>query len=87
MQVTANYTVMLAEYNRRRKLIKSTCEKYGAYKSREKVRAKMLLDGADLRPGVENDEQLWTLLKRYTQITSIKPILSSRVLCTFEMVL
>ena len=69
-QVSANDSVMIAEYNRRRKLIKTTCEKYGAYTSREKVRAKMLLHAesdqspANLSPGIENDEQLWALLKR-----------------------
>ena len=56
---------MMTEYNRRKKLIKSTCEKYGAYTSREKVRAKMLIgDQVDLSDGVENDEKIWTILKR-----------------------
>ena len=60
--------MLVTEYNRRRKLVKSTCEQYGAYTSREKLRAKLLLGGEnDLGqrlPGVETDEQLWSLLKR-----------------------
>ena len=58
--------MLVTEYNRRRKLVKSTCEQYGAYTSREKLRAKLLLGGEnDQRlPGVETDEQLWSLLKR-----------------------
>ena len=57
--------MLVTEYNRRKKLIKSTCEKFGAYTSKEKVRAKMLIGGeVNLPPGVENDEQIWTILKR-----------------------
>ena len=65
IQENANDSLMMTEYNRRKKLIKSTCEKYGAYTSREKVRAKMLIgDQVDLSDGVENDEKIWTILKR-----------------------
>lgn len=67
---SANDSLLLTEYNRRRKLVKSTCEQYGAYTSREKLRAKLLLGGESDQnqgqrlPGVETDEQLWSLLKR-----------------------
>lgn len=67
---SANDSLLLTEYNRRRKLVKSTCEQYGAYTSREKLRAKLLLGGENGQdqgqrlPGVETDEQLWSLLKR-----------------------
>ena len=59
--------MLVTEYNRRRKLVKSTCEQYGAYTSREKLRAKLLLGGEsdqDRLPGVETDEHLWSLIKR-----------------------
>lgn len=64
---SANDSVILTEYNRRRKLIKSTCEQFGAYTSREKLRAKLLIggdQGRSMMPGVETDDELWALLKR-----------------------
>ena len=86
MQVSANDSLTITEFNRRRKLVKTQCEELGAYTSREKVRAKMMImmmmmmmimmimmkvrarmivRGAVKRaPGVENDEEMWTLLKR-----------------------
>ena len=90
MQVSANDSLTITEFNRRRKLVKTQCEELGAYTSREKVRARMMMmmmmmmmmimiimmimmkvrarmivRGAVKRaPGVENDEEMWTLLKR-----------------------
>ena len=91
MQVSANDSLTITEFNRRRKLVKTQCEELGAYTSREKVRARMIMmmmmmmmmmmimmmmmmmkvrarmivRGAVKRaPGVENDEEMWTLLKR-----------------------
>merc|ERR1719369_494222 len=58
-------SILVAEFNRRKKMIKDTCEKYGAYTTREKLLAKLKLKpGPDLSAGVETDEQLWSLLKR-----------------------
>ena len=90
MQASANDSLTITEFNRRRKLVKTQCEELGAYTSREKVRARMMMmmmmmmmmimiimmimmkvrarmivRGAVKRaPGVENDEEMWTLLKR-----------------------
>ena len=84
MQVSANDSLTITEFNRRRKLVKTQCEELGAYTSREKVRARMIMmmmimmmmmmmkvrarmivRGAVKRPpGVENEEEMWTLLKR-----------------------
>ena len=45
--------------------MKTQCEELGAYTSREKVRARMIVRGAAKRaPGVEDEEEMWTLLKR-----------------------
>ena len=86
MQASANDSLTITEFNRRRKLVKTQCEELGAYTSREKVRtrmmmmmmmimiimmimmkvrARMIVRGSVKRPpGVENDEEMWTLLKR-----------------------
>ena len=89
LQTSANDSLTITEFNRRRKLVKTQCEELGAYTSREKVRARMMMmimmiimmmmimmmmmkvrarmivRGAVKRaPGVENDEEMWTLLKR-----------------------
>merc|ERR1719431_819109 len=56
---------IVAEFNRRKKVIKDTCEKYGAYTTREKLGAKLKLNpGPVMSPGVETDDQLWTIMKR-----------------------
>eukprot|EP00090_Calanus_glacialis_P040237 TRINITY_DN7013_c0_g1_i6.p1 TRINITY_DN7013_c0_g1~~TRINITY_DN7013_c0_g1_i6.p1 ORF type:complete len:438 (-),score=101.44 TRINITY_DN7013_c0_g1_i6:166-1479(-) len=58
-------SILLAEFNRRKKIIKDTCEKFGAYTTREKLLAKLKLKpGPELSPGVEKDDQLWSALKR-----------------------
>merc|ERR1739838_182102 len=58
-------SVLVAEFNRRKKVIKDTCEKFGAYTTREKLLAKMKLKpGPELFSGVETDDQLWSILKR-----------------------
>merc|ERR1712179_881520 len=58
-------SVLVAEFNRRKKVIKDTCEKYGAFTTREKLLAKLKLKpGPELSQGVETDDQLWTVLKR-----------------------
>ena len=82
MQASANDSLTITEFNRRRKLVKTQCEELGAYTSREKVRARMMrmkiimmmmmkvrarmiVRGAAKRaPGVEDEEEMWTLLKR-----------------------
>ena len=85
MQASANDSLTITEFNRRRKLVKTQCEELGAYTSREKVRARMMMmmmmmimmmmmmkvrarmivRGAAKRPpGVEDEEEMWTLLKR-----------------------
>lgn len=62
---SSNDSVLLAEFGTRRKRVKDTCEKYGAYTTREKVLAKLKLTAqSDLDPGVETDEQLWGLIKK-----------------------
>jgi len=62
---STNDSVLLAELGRRRKRVKDTCEKYGAYTTREKVLAKLKLTAqSDFDPGVETDEQLWSLIKK-----------------------
>merc|ERR1719150_3577693 len=58
-------SVLIAEFNRRKKVIKDTCEKYGAYTTKEKLLAKMKLKpGAPLSSGVETNDQLWSILKK-----------------------
>merc|ERR1719206_1293622 len=58
-------SVIVAEFNRRKKVIKDTCEKYGAFTTREKLLAKLKLKpGPELSQGVETDVQLWSVLKR-----------------------
>jgi len=58
-------SILVTEFNRRKKIIKDTCEKYGAYTTREKLLAKMKMKpGPELSPGVEKDDQLWSVLKR-----------------------
>merc|ERR1711892_626085 len=58
-------SILITEFNRRKKLIKDTCEKFGAYTTREKLLAKMKLKpGPELFSGVETDDQLWSILKR-----------------------
>jgi len=58
-------SILVAEFNRRKKVIKDTCEKYGAFTTREKLLAKLKLKpGPELSPGVETDDQLWGVLKR-----------------------
>merc|ERR1719228_3047128 len=58
-------SILVAEFNRRKKVIKDTCEKYGAFTTREKLLAKMKSKpGPDLCAGVETDDQLWSLLKK-----------------------
>merc|ERR1719244_906975 len=58
-------SVLVAEFNRRKKVIKDTCEKYGAFTTREKLLAKLKLKpGPELSQGVETDDQLWALLKK-----------------------
>jgi len=62
---SGNDSVLLAELGRRRKRVKDTCEKYGAYTTREKVLAKLKLSTqSDFDPGVETDEQIWSLIKK-----------------------
>merc|ERR1719431_1066134 len=56
---------IVAEFNRRKKVIKDTCEKYGAFTTREKLLAKLKLKpGPELSQGVETDDQLWSVLKK-----------------------
>ena len=43
MQVSANDSLTITEFNRRRKLVKTQCEELGAYTSREKVRTRMMV--------------------------------------------
>merc|ERR1719233_485767 len=58
-------SILVAEFNRRKKIIKDTCEKYGAFTTREKLLAKLKLKpGPELSQGVETDDQLWSILKR-----------------------
>merc|ERR1711892_1030797 len=58
-------SILITEFNRRKKLIKDTCEKFGAFTTREKLLAKMKLKpGPELFSGVETDDQLWSILKR-----------------------
>merc|ERR1719228_2421459 len=58
-------SILVAEFNRRKKVIKDTCEKYGAFTTREKLLAKMKSKpGPDLCAGVETDIELWSLLKK-----------------------
>jgi len=58
-------SILVAEFNRRKKVIKDTCEKYGAFTTREKLLAKLKLKpGPELFSGVETDDQLWGVLKR-----------------------
>lgn len=60
-----NDSILMAELGQRRKRVKDTCEKYGAYTTREKVGAKLKLNpAAPLDQGVETDEQLWSLIKK-----------------------
>jgi len=62
---STNDSVLLAEFGQRRKRVKDTCEKYGAYTTREKVLAKLKLTSqTEFDPGVETDEQLWSLIKK-----------------------
>merc|ERR1719244_125196 len=56
---------IVAEFNRRKKVIKDTCEKYGAFTTREKLLAKLKLKpGPELSQGVETEDQLWSVLKK-----------------------
>ena len=83
LQASANDSLTITEFNRRRKLVKTQCEELGAYTSREKVRARMMMmiimmmmmmmkvrarmivrGAAKRAPGVEDEEEMWTLLKR-----------------------
>jgi len=57
--------VLMAEFTRRKKVIKDSCEKFGAFTSREKVLARMKVKpGPPLSAGVETDDQIWPLLKK-----------------------
>jgi len=62
---TPDESILIAEFNRRKKLIKDTCEKFGAYTTKEKLLAKMKIKpGPELFSGVETDDQLWSNLKK-----------------------
>jgi len=62
---SSDESILIAEFNRRKKVIKDTCEKYGAYTTKEKLLAKMKIKpGAPLSSGVETDDQLWSILKK-----------------------
>lgn len=64
-QKTEGDSVLITEFGRRKKIIKDTCERMGAYTTKDKLLARMKLKpGPNLTQGVEKDDELWPLLKK-----------------------
>ncbi|XP_023320429.1 carbohydrate sulfotransferase 11 [Eurytemora carolleeae] len=62
---TQEDALLLAEFGRRKKRVRETCEHFGAYTTKEKLLAKLKLEpDPGYVPGIENDLKTWNLLKK-----------------------